>query len=95
MNYNQIHTIMRNFNEVACYKFAKQLTDIDSAAALCHQSHYNKFTISLFSKTSSGKLNTVQIETEHLVLISDFKITPEIEQLTQDLTKFIMNEPEE
>ena len=95
MNYNQIHTIMRNFNEVACYKFAKQLTDIDSAATLCHQSHYNKFTISLFNRNYSGELNTVQIETEHLVLISDFKITPEIEQLTQDLTKFIMNEPEE
>ena len=95
MNYNQIHTTMLNFNKVACYKFAKQLTDIDSAATLCHQSHYDKFTISLFSKKYHSNLNAAQIETEHLVLISDFKMTPEIEQLTQDLTKFIMNEPEE
>lgn len=95
MNYNQMHTAIRNFNEVIHDKFAKQLASIDPAASLCYQSHYDKFTISLFSKNCSGILNTVQIETEHLVLISDFKITPAIEQLVQDLTKFIMNEPEE
>ena len=94
MTYNQMHTKLSKFNTVVCDKFAEQLANIDPIASLYYQSHYDKFTISLFNKNCAGRLNTVEIETEHLILISDFKITPVIEQLVHDLTKFIMNEPE-
>lgn len=89
-----MHTKLRKFNTAVCDKFAEQLANIDPAASLCYQSHYHKFTISLFNKNCAGTLNTIVIETEHLTLISDFKITPAIEQLAQELTKFIINELE-
>lgn len=90
-----MHTELCKFNTAVCGKFAEQLANIDPAASLCYQAHYDKFTISLFHKSCSGKFNTIKIETEHLILISDFKITTAIEQLAQDLTKFIMDESKE
>lgn len=95
MNYNQMHIKLCKFNTVVYDKFTEQLANIDPAASLCYQSQYDKFTISLYNSNCVGTLNTIKVETEHLILISDFQVTPAIEQLAQELTKFIMNGPEE
>lgn len=97
MTYNQLHKYQYELTKVLNNQFNKQLLSISSNAYLCYQGHHQKFTVSLFELNSElePKLNspvTASVETEHLCLISEYKISPEVEQLVQDLTKFIMNE---
>lgn len=97
MTYNQLHRYQYELTKVLNNQFNKQLLSISSNAYLCYQGHHQKFTVSLFELNSElePKLNspvTASVETEHLRLTSEYKISPEVEQLVQDLTKFIMNE---
>ena len=92
MTYNQLHKYQYNLSKVLSEKFKEQLLEIHPRAHLCYQSHCEKFTISLFDipyEESTAVWNDVS--TEHLTLISEYAITPSIEQLCHDLTKFIMN----
>lgn len=95
MTYNQLHEYQYNLSKVLSEKFKEQLLSISPKAYLCYHGHYQAFTVSLFELTefeSTHKVSaTVSISTEHLTLISEYAITPSIEQLCHDLTKFIMN----
>lgn len=97
MTYNQLHTYQHELTKVLNNQFKKQLLSIHPKAHLCYHGHIQVFTVSLFelNRELESKLNspvTASVETEHLCLISEYKISPEVEQLVQDLTKFIMNE---
>ena len=95
MTYNQLHNYQYNLSRVLNEEFKEQVLSINPMAYLCYQRHNQVFTVSLFELTGfeyTHKISTsVSISTEHLTIISEYIITPAIEQLCQDLTKFIMN----
>ena len=97
MTYKQLHNCQYHLSNVLNEKFKEQILSISPNACLCYHGHYQIFTISLFkvNKELEPNLNptvTESIETEHFCLISEYKISPEIEQLAKDLAEFIMNE---
>ena len=95
MTYNQLHNYQYNLSRVLNAEFKEQLLSINPKAHLCYQEHHQAFTVSLYESVefeSKHKVSaSVSISTEHLTIISEYIITPAIEQLCQDLTKFIMN----
>ena len=95
MTYNQLHNYQYNLSRVLNEQFKEQLSSINPKAYLCYQGHCQVFTVSLFELTGfedNPKVSaSVSTSTEHLTIISEYIITPAIEQLCQDLTKFIMN----
>ena len=98
MTYNQLHKYQYELTKVLNNQFNKQLLSISSNAYLCYQGHHKKFTVSLFELNedieAKQQLNVVskKVETEHVVLISEYIIDYKVEQLVRDLTKFVMNE---
>lgn len=93
MTHLQAHNCSRNLNQVLHRVFKHQLLSISPLATLCYQGHYYNFTISLFESNSpTNKLVSIPLGTKHLTLLSDYPSSPEVEQLVQDLTRFIMNE---
>ncbi len=97
MTYKQLHNCQYHLTNVLNEKFKEQILSISPNAWLCYFSHCQIFTVSLFELLDIPEPNlnptvTESIETEHFCLISQYKISPEIEQLTKDLAEFIMNE---
>lgn len=98
MTYNHLHKYQYELTKVLNNQFNKQLLGISSNAYLCYQGHHQKFTVSLFELNedieAKPQLNVVskKVETEHVLLISEYTIDYKVEQLVRDLTKFVMNE---
>lgn len=98
MTYKQLHNCQYHLTKVLNEKFKEQVLSISPKAYLCYQGHHQKFTVSLFELNedieAKPQLNVVskKVETEHVILISEYVIDSKVEQLVRDLTKFVINE---
>lgn len=93
MTYNQLHKYQYELTKILNNKFKKQLLEIHPKANLCYQSHCEKFTVSLFKipyEESTAVWN--EVSTEHLTLLSTFSVNNLIENLTHNITAFIINQ---
>ena len=92
MTYKELHQLSLNMNNILNSKFKEQLLEIHPKAHLCYQSHYEKFTVSLYDIPYEESLIWNEVSTEHLTLLSTFNVNGLIEKLTHSITTFIVNQ---
>jgi len=89
MTFEWSHRKLKTFNK-ALKPFEEQIRQTHPGATLCYHNRYSKFTVSLYVSVIPD-LKPINIETEHVNIISSIGTDTEIEKLAQDLSKFIMN----
>ena len=90
MNILQAHNIAYGLSTQLRNQFAEQLAAIHSNANICYHSHYNKFTISVY--TSLHEASNEICSTEHLAILSNLPNSPAMEVLAHSLTRHILEE---
>lgn len=90
MTFEWSHRKLKTLNE-GLKQFNKYLyIRVHPEAMLCYQQQYDKFTLSLFKDLEEASSSKTIIERSHLnIHLTSFELTPEIEQLADDLNEFI------
>ena len=86
----QAHNITNNLNTQLRNQFAEQLAAIHPDANICYQSHYDKFTVTVY--TSVHEASDEICSTEHLAILSNLSNSPAMEVLAHSLTRHILEE---
>ena len=88
MTIKQMHQTLYEINNTLDKQFATQLAAIYPGASLCYQGHNKKFTLSLYAPYVP---ELSKVETEHVILLSSFPLTEDIEKLANSISKYIIN----
>lgn len=86
----QAHNTAHGLSTQLRNQFAEQLAAIHPDANICYHSHYDKFTISVY--TSLHEASNEICSTEHLVILSNLPNSPAMERLAHSLTRHILEE---